>query len=53
MKGVQSHRITTHYNPAKVKHLIDAANTVCLRQISTPILTVIRTMTVESVTASY
>ena len=27
--GHKSSRITTHYSPAEVKHLIDAANTVC------------------------
>jgi integrase len=40
--GHKSHRITTHYSSAEVKHLIDAANKVCCREISTPTLTVIR-----------
>ena len=42
--GHKSSRITTHYSPAEVKHLIDAANKVCCRQISTPTLTLIRTV---------
>ncbi len=40
--GHKSHRITTHYSPAEVKHLIEAANSVCQREINTPILTAIR-----------
>jgi integrase len=40
--GHKSNRITTHYSPAEVKHLIDVANKVCHREISTPTLTAIR-----------
>ena len=47
--GHKSQRITTHYSPAEVKHLMDAANTVCYRQISTPILTVIRTLAAKPI----
>ncbi len=40
--GHKSQRITTHYSPAEIKHLIDAANKVCCRQISTPTFNTIR-----------
>lgn len=40
--GHKSQRITTHYSPAEVKHLIDAANKVCCRQASTPTFNAIR-----------
>ena len=48
--GHKSSRITTHYSPAEVKHLIDAANKVCRREISTPTLTSIRTMANQVIT---
>lgn len=40
--GHKSSRITTHYSAVEVKHLIEMANRVCHRQISTPTLTAIR-----------
>ena len=43
--GHKSYRITTHYSPAEIKHLIDAANKACCRQMSTPTLTSIREIT--------
>ena len=50
--GHKSQRITTHYSPAEVKHLIDAANTVCHRQISTPTLNLIRSVTIQPMTVA-
>ena len=40
--GHKSNRITTHYSPAEIRHLIEAANKVCHRQLSTPTLSLIR-----------
>jgi integrase len=40
--GHKSSRITTHYSPAEIQHLIEAANRVCDRQRSTPTLSFIR-----------
>ncbi len=34
--GHKSNRITTHYSPVEIRHLIEAANKVCHRQSSTP-----------------
>lgn len=48
--GHKSSRITTHYSPAEVKNLIDAANKVCHREISTPTLTSIRTTANQVIT---
>ena len=39
--GHKSSRMTTHYSAAEVKNLIDAANKVCQRKSSTPILNVL------------
>lgn len=38
--GHKSSRMTTHYSAAEVKNLIDAANKICHRKESTPILTI-------------
>ena len=46
----QSQQITKHYNPKEIKHLVDAANIVYHRQISTPRLNLIRT-NLQSLTA--
>jgi integrase len=48
--GHKSSRITTHYSPAEVKHLIDAANKVCHREISTPTITFIRSQAANTLT---
>lgn len=40
--GHKSSRMTTHYSNAEIKNLIDAANTVCQKQVSTPTLRVIQ-----------
>ncbi len=48
--GHKSQRITTHYSPAEVKNLIDAANKVCCRQASTPTFNAIRTETANLLT---
>ena len=40
--GHKSNRITTHYSPVEIRHLIEAANRVCDRQRSTPTLSFIR-----------
>lgn len=50
--GHKSSRITTHYSPAEVKHLIEAANTVCRREISTPTLTAIRLQALDALTVA-
>ncbi|OGO93648.1 MAG: hypothetical protein A3F10_06935 [Coxiella sp. RIFCSPHIGHO2_12_FULL_42_15] len=34
--------MTTHYSGAEIKNLIDAANTLCQKQMSTPTLSVIQ-----------
>ncbi len=36
--GHKSNRITTHYSPAEIQHLIEAVNRVCDRQRSAPTL---------------
>jgi integrase len=48
--GHKSSRITTHYSPAETKHLIDAANKVCHREISTPTITFIRSQAANTLT---
>lgn len=48
--GHKSSRMTTHYSPAEVKHLMDAANKVCHREISTPTLTSIRVQAANPLT---
>ncbi len=40
--GHKSSRITTHYSPAEIQHLIEAANRVCQRQVSTPTVSALR-----------
>src|SRR5262249_15464293 len=40
--GHKSYRITTHYSPVEIWHLIEMANRVCDRQRSTPTLSFIR-----------
>lgn len=50
--GHKSSRITTHYSPAEVKHLMDAANTVCCREISTPTLISIRRQVADTLTVA-
>lgn len=40
--GHKSYRITTHYSPVEIRHLIEMANRVCERRSSTPTLSFIR-----------
>lgn len=42
--GHKSSRITTHYSPAEVHALIEAANKVCCRQTSTPTISSLQSL---------
>lgn len=40
--GHKAGRITTHYSPAEIKNLMDAANKICEKRVSTPTLTLVK-----------
>lgn len=50
--GHKSAQITTHYSVAEIKNLLDAANKVCHRKESTPVLTMIRRANTNSLSTT-